>query len=73
MGLALESGISVRDLQLHLRHSSLEETQVYLEKFSRDTTDKLVKMFPNLSTMAEKTSIPKPIIPSEILRNTNQN
>lgn len=34
-GMALQSGIDVRDLQLQLRHHSLDMTQIYLEKFNK--------------------------------------
>lgn len=45
-GMCVDAGINLRDLQLHLRHSSLEQTQVYLEKFRNITSEKLIKDFP---------------------------
>jgi len=48
VGMAIEAGINVRDLQLQLRHSSLEMTQVYLDKFKRRSSDKLINDFPSL-------------------------
>lgn len=45
-GMALQSGIDVRDLQLQLRHHSLEMTQVYLEKFNKRPSENLRKNFP---------------------------
>jgi len=47
-GLALQAGANARDLQLQNRHSSLEETQKYLDRFSRRTSDAFVKSLPSL-------------------------
>jgi len=47
-GKAVESGISVRDLQLHNRHSNLDMTQRYLDRFSRKPSTKVVKNFPKM-------------------------
>ena len=47
-GKAVENGISVRDLQLHNRHSNLDMTQRYLDRFSRKTSTKVVKNFPKM-------------------------
>lgn len=44
-GKALEAGIHIRDLQLQLGHTSLETTQVYLEKFSTKPSSKLKTLF----------------------------
>ena len=57
VGMAIESGINVRDLQLQLRHYSLEMTQIYLDKFNRRPSDKLSSMFPDLSRLA-KSNVP---------------
>ena len=46
VGMAIEAGHNVRDLQLQLRHSSLDETQKYLEKFNNVASDRLKKGFP---------------------------
>jgi len=46
-GMALESGINVRDLQLQLRHHSLEMTQKYLDRFSSVASDRLKSAFPS--------------------------
>lgn len=46
VGMAIEAGINVRDLQLQLRHSSLDETQKYLEKFNNVASDRLKSNFP---------------------------
>jgi len=46
VGMAIEAGINVRDLQLQLRHSSLDETQKYLEKFNNVASDRLKSGFP---------------------------
>ena len=47
-GMALAAGANARDLQLQNRHSSLEETQKYLERFSRVPSRKFVDNFPKL-------------------------
>ena len=47
-GLAVENGITVRDLQLHNRHSDLKMTQRYLDRFSRKATESIVKGFPSI-------------------------
>ncbi len=47
-GIALENGISVRDLQLQNRHSSLEETQKYLDRFRKTPSDSFLSKFPTL-------------------------
>jgi integrase len=35
VGMAIENNINIRALQLHLRHSSLEMTQIYVEQFNK--------------------------------------
>ncbi|MEI7723488.1 MAG: tyrosine-type recombinase/integrase [Bacteroidota bacterium] len=52
VGMAIEAGINVRDLQLQLRHSSLEETQVYLDKFNVRPSAVLTTNFPDLARLA---------------------
>jgi len=47
-GRASENGISARDLQLHNRHSNLDMTQRYLDRFSKKPSSKVVKNFPKL-------------------------
>ena len=47
-GMAVEAGINVRDLQLQLRHHSLEMTQEYLDRFSRSPSDRLRNAFPEI-------------------------
>lgn len=47
-GRAAENGISVRDLQLHNRHSNLDMTQRYLDRFSKKVSTKVVKNFPKM-------------------------
>lgn len=46
VGMAIEAGINARDLQLQLRHGSLDETQKYLEKFNNVASDRLKSSFP---------------------------
>ena len=52
--MAIENGINLRDLQLQLRHSSLEMTQVYLDKFKRQPSEKLANNFPDLGQIGRK-------------------
>lgn len=47
-GRAAQNGISVRDLQLHNRHSNLDMTQRYLDRFSKKVSTKVVKNFPKM-------------------------
>lgn len=47
-GLALENGANTRDLQLQNRHSSLEQTQKYLDRFSKTPSDRFIKTIPSL-------------------------
>ena len=51
VGLAIENGINIRDLQLQLRHSNLEMTQIYLDKFNNKPSGKLSTNFPDLSRL----------------------
>ncbi len=46
VGLAVENGINVRDLQLQLRHTSLETTQIYIEKFNNMASEYVKNNFP---------------------------
>ena len=54
VGMAIEAGINVRDLQLQLRHSSLDETQIYLDKFNQRPSNALNTNFPDLARLARK-------------------
>ena len=64
VGMAIESGINVRDLQLQLRHSSLEMTQIYLDKFNRRPSEKLANNFPDLGQLVGKNEpVIKPLPP----------
>ena len=56
VGMAIENGINIRDLQLQLRHSNLEMTQIYLDKFNHRPSEMLSKNFPDLSRLAKNTS-----------------
>ena len=47
-GMALENGANIRDLQLQNRHSSLDQTQRYLDRFSRTVSEKFINSFPKL-------------------------
>jgi integrase len=44
-GMSVEAGANIRDLQLQLRHSSLEMTQIYLDKFKQVVSHKSLKKF----------------------------
>ena len=63
-GMAIENGINLRDLQLQLRHASLEMTQVYLDKFKRQPSEKLANNFPDLGQLVGKNEpVIKPLPP----------
>lgn len=47
-GMAVEQGINIRDIQLQLRHHSLDMTQQYLDRFCRLPSNQLVERFPEL-------------------------
>lgn len=47
-GMALDAGANVRDLQLQNRHSSLEETQKYLDRFRKVPSRAFTINFPRL-------------------------
>lgn len=47
-GMALENGANTRDLQIQNRHSSLEQTQKYLDRFSKTPSDRFIKTIPKL-------------------------
>ncbi|MFZ4523823.1 MAG: tyrosine-type recombinase/integrase [Bacteroidales bacterium] len=68
VGLAIENGINLRDLQLQLRHWSLEMTQVYLDKFKRRPSEKLARDFPDLASMGRNTAPVYSPLPSEIYK-----
>jgi len=51
IGLAIDAGINLRDLQLQIRHSSLELTQKYADRFRRQPSQELLRQFPNLSSL----------------------
>lgn len=50
-GMALDNGMNLRDLQMHLRHSSLAVTQQYLEKFRNLVSDRFLDHYPDLQEM----------------------
>ncbi len=54
VGMAIENGINIRDLQLQLRHYNLEMTQIYLDKFNRRPSEKLSRNFPDLGQLNRK-------------------
>ena len=56
--MAIENGINIRDLQLQLRHSNLEMTQIYLDKFNRRPSEKLANDFPDLGQIGRKPEPP---------------
>lgn len=45
-GMAVDAGINIRDLQLQLRHHSLDMTQIYLDRFRKDPGDAIRYNFP---------------------------
>jgi integrase len=66
VGMAIENGINIRDLQLQLRHSNLEMTQIYLDKFNRRPSEKLANDFPDLASMGRKITPVYAPLPIEI-------
>lgn len=49
VGMAFDNGINPRDLQIHIRHASLDETMKYLNRFRNVVSDKLKYEFPSFS------------------------
>jgi len=49
VGMAFDNGINPRDLQIHIRHASLDETMKYLNRFRMVTSEKLKSEFPSFS------------------------
>ncbi len=45
-GRLIDAGFNPRDIQLHLRHSSLEQTEIYIEKFRNVSSERLKNDFP---------------------------
>lgn len=66
VGMAIENGINIRDLQLQLRHSNLEMTQIYLDKFNRRPSEKLANDFPDLGQIGRKPTPPSRPVPPPI-------
>jgi integrase len=66
VGMAIENGINLRDLQLQLRHYSLEMTQIYLDKFKRRPSEKLARDFPDLSAIGNHHEPESPLKSSDI-------
>jgi integrase len=66
VGMAIENGINLRDLQLQLRHHSLEMTQIYLDKFKRRPSEKLARDFPDLSAIGNQHAPESPLKSSDI-------
>lgn len=56
VGMAIEAGINARDLQLQIRHASLEETQRYADRFKRHPSTQLTSNFPSLARLANTTA-----------------
>lgn len=52
-GMAVEAGINVRDIQLQMRHSSLNITEQYLKKFANTASDNLIDNFPDFGSIAD--------------------
>lgn len=52
VGMALEQNINARDLQLQIRHWSLDQTQEYLEKFNIEPSENLSRNFPDIEAIS---------------------
>jgi len=57
-GMCVEAGVNIRDLQLQMRHSSLEMTQIYLDKFKQVVSADNLRNFPNLSANTDENTTP---------------
>ncbi len=68
VGMAIENGINVRDLQLQLRHSNLEMTQIYLDKFNHRPSEKLSTNFPDLARLSKNTGPVRLPLPDHIYK-----
>jgi len=58
IGMAIDAGINLRDLQLQIRHSSLEITQKYADRFRRTPSRELSEKFPSLSRLQASRMLP---------------
>lgn len=47
-GKSLEAGADIRDIQLHLRHTNINTTEIYLRAFKSSTSKEFIKNFPKL-------------------------
>ncbi len=66
VGMAVDAGCNLRDLQIQIRHYSLEQTQQYLNRFRRTPSEQLRKRFPSLTNLPD-TQLPEETeIPMEI-------
>ena len=66
VGMAVERGINIRDLQLQLRHYSLDMTQIYLDKFNRRPSESLSKNFPDLGRLTKSSEPVRSPLPAHI-------
>jgi integrase len=57
-GMSVEAGANIRDLQLQLRHSSLEMTQIYLDKFKQVVGSESLKKFANFGDKNDENATP---------------
>jgi len=58
-GMAVDAGISMRDIQMQMRHSSLEITEGYLRKFTNTTSEKLIQCFPDFHEISGAPQYPE--------------
>ena len=47
-GRLIEAGFNARDIQMHFRHSSLNQTEIYMKKFTNSSSERLKHNFPSL-------------------------
>ena len=47
-GMAIEQGANIRDVQLHLRHTNINTTEIYLKAFRSSTSKEFIEKFPEL-------------------------
>lgn len=49
-GMASEAGMNLRDLQMHLRHHSLEQTEKYINRFRREASPGFNEKYPKFNS-----------------------
>jgi len=50
-GRLIDGGFNARDIQMHFRHSSLDQTEIYINKFKNTSSEKLKHNFPDFNSL----------------------